>query len=140
MNIEVNWIAILLATLSTMIVGSLWYGPLFGKLWIKLANVKMDEMFSGAKAAITYFKVFLGALLTSIILAYVIALVHRGSGDSYFVDAVFVGLLLWAGFTATRIFTHDVFEGRPTQLTALTIAHELVTIVVMAVIIGLLPV
>ena len=44
-----------------------------------------------------------------------------------------------AGFTAARFITHDAFEGRPTSLTVLNIAHELVTLVVMAIIIGVWP-
>lgn len=140
MTIEVNWIAILLAAISSMIVGSLWYGPLFGKLWIRLANVKRDTNFTTQKAVLMYLKTFLSSLLTAVVLAYVIAMIHNGSTETYFVDAVFVGMMLWAGFTAARVFMHDMFEGRPTQLTALTIAHELVTILVMSAIIGLLPV
>lgn len=140
MNIEVNWIAIILAAISTMIVGSLWYGPLFGKIWARLAGTTPDPDFKGAKAALTYLKAFLSSLLTAVVLAYVVAMIHIGSTDTYFVDAIFVGLMLWAGFTAARIFMHDMFESRPTQLTALNIAHELVTIVVMAAIIGLFPV
>ncbi|TAL14849.1 DUF1761 domain-containing protein [Patescibacteria group bacterium] len=140
MSADINWIAIILAAISTMIVGSIWYGPLFGKLWAKLTGVKPDPDFRGGKAALQYIKAFLASLLTSIVLAYVIAIVHKNSTDSYFVDAIFVGLLLWGGFTAARIFMHDIFEGRPTQLTALNIAHELITIVVMSGIIGLLPV
>jgi hypothetical protein len=46
---------------------------------------------------------------------------------------------MWAGFTAARFITHDAFEGRPSSLTTLNIAHELVTVVVMAVIIGVWP-
>lgn len=41
---EVNLLAVLLATLASMIVGFLWYGPLFGKIWIKLSNHKESEM------------------------------------------------------------------------------------------------
>ena len=46
---------------------------------------------------------------------------------------------LWAGFTAARFITHDAFEGRPTSLTVLNIAHELVTVLIMALIIGVWP-
>ncbi|MDB5167479.1 MAG: hypothetical protein JWN26_624 [Candidatus Saccharibacteria bacterium] len=140
MTADVNWIAILLAAISTMIVGSIWYGPAFGKLWAKLAKVKKDPDFTSKKAAFLYIRAFLASLLTSIVLAYVIVVVHKNSTDSYLVDAVFVGLILWAGFTAARLFMHDIFEGRPSQLTALNAAHELVTIIVMSGIIGLLPV
>ncbi|MBK8887589.1 MAG: DUF1761 family protein [Saprospiraceae bacterium] len=30
-----NWLAILGSGLVPMAVGALWYGPLFGKLWMK---------------------------------------------------------------------------------------------------------
>jgi hypothetical protein len=46
---------------------------------------------------------------------------------------------LWAGFTAARFITHDAFEGRPTSLTVLNIGHELVTVLIMALIIGVWP-
>ena len=53
--------------------------------------------------------------------------------------ALLTALILWAGLTAARFITHDAFEGRPWSLTVLNIAHELVTIVVMAIIIGVWP-
>ena len=48
-------------------------------------------------------------------------------------------VILWAGFTAARFITHDAFEGRPSSLTVLNIAHELVTVLIMAIIIGVWP-
>jgi len=43
------------------------------------------------------------------------------------------------GEARERFITHDAFEGRPSSLTVLNIAHELVTVVVMALIIGVWP-
>ena len=60
-------------------------------------------------------------------------------GGNYLVMAITTGLMLWAGFTAARFITHDAFEGRPTALTTLNIAHELVTVVIMGVLIGVWP-
>ena len=41
---EINYWAVLLATISTMVVGSVWYTPkVFGTRWAKLANVDMDR-------------------------------------------------------------------------------------------------
>jgi hypothetical protein len=60
-------------------------------------------------------------------------------GGSYLGIALLTGVLLWAGFTAARFITHDAFEGRPAGLTILNIAHELVTVVIMALIIGVWP-
>lgn len=58
---------------------------------------------------------------------------------SFFVNTLFASVILWAGFTAARFITHDQFDGQPNGLTVLNISHEPVTLVVMAVIIGVWP-
>jgi hypothetical protein len=54
-------------------------------------------------------------------------------------NALLTTLILWAGFTAARFVTHDQFDKRPWQLTVLNCTHELVTLMVMALIIGAWP-
>ncbi len=40
---EINWIAIVLATLSTLIVGFIWYNPkVFGTIWMKESGIKRE--------------------------------------------------------------------------------------------------
>lgn len=135
---EINYWAVVLAMLSSMVVGSLWYTPkLFGTRWAKLANV---DMTGSARSAVW-------PIITTVIVSFITAWVLAGASaiawhfyeGSFFLGTVVTGVLLWAGFTAARFITHDAFEGRPTQLTTLNIAHELVTIVIMAVIIGVWP-
>ena len=36
MQISINWWAVLVAGVVYMVVGMVWYGPLFGKLWKSL--------------------------------------------------------------------------------------------------------
>lgn len=57
----------------------------------------------------------------------------------YLLAALFTAVILWAGFTAARFITNDAFEGRPSSLTVLNIGHELVTLVIMGLIIGVWP-
>ena len=137
--IELNWIAIVLAALSTMVVGSLWYGPLFGKVWTKLAKVKTDPNFGPAQAVPLYLTAFIGSMITAIVLAVSAFVAHDFYGGSFLWVTVVVGAVLWLGFTAARVNMHDSFEGRPKELTMLTVVHELVTILIMAVIIGVWP-
>lgn len=139
MDIELNWIAILLAGLSTMVVGSVWYGPLFGKLWEKLAKIKRDPNFGGAKMAIMYIGAFLTSFITAIVMAAIVFVVYQFFGGNYLLVSVATTAALWLGFTAARIHMHDSFEGRPKQLTSLTLSHEFVTLIIMAVIIGVWP-
>jgi len=34
--IEVNYLAVFIATIASFVFGWLWYGPLFGKAWMRM--------------------------------------------------------------------------------------------------------
>ncbi len=135
---EINYIAVVLATLSSMIVGSIWYTPkVFGNYWMKQADITPS---GDAKDAIRPIVV---TLIVSFVTAWVLAgaafISYSFYGGSFLVNTLLTGVILWAGFTAARFITHDQFDKRTTGLTVLNIAHELVTISVMALIIGVWP-
>jgi len=139
MSIEINLWGVLLAAVSSMVVGSVWYMPaVFGKAWAKLAGVKLENMGKGKPGDMiwTYGSVFVASLVTAYILAAVTFLAQQFTGDSYMQDALTVSLWLWLGFTAARFYVHDTFEMRRKKLTLLNAAHELVTVLVMALILG----
>lgn len=137
MNVDVNWLAVVLATISSMVVGSIWYSPkVFGSTWMKLAKINFDP--AKRKEA---WKPILLTLVVSFITAYVLAhvafLSNQFFGNSFLQDSLSTAFWMWLGFTAARFITHDAFEGRPARLTALNVSHELVTILIMGLIIGL---
>ncbi|WP_447587076.1 DUF1761 domain-containing protein [Microbacterium lacticum] len=116
---EINYWAVLIATMAAIVIGSIWYTPkVFGDRWKRWADVKDPQTTTEAWLPI----------LVSIVLAFLLAWVLAGSvaiawhfyGGSYFSSATVTGLTLWAGFTAGRLITHEVFVGRPSQLTILT--------------------
>lgn len=134
---EINYWAVLIATASSMVVGSIWYArAVFGNRWAKLANVDMDKPGNATWAIITTVIV---SFITAWVLAGAVSIAWHFYEGSYFWASVVTAVALWAGFTAARLITHDAFEGRSTKLTTLNIAHELVTILVMAIIIGVWP-
>ena len=137
MDVQVNWLAVVLATVSTMVVGSVWYTPkVFGKKWEKLAKIDPKHRAKPAQAiGITVVVSFISAY----VLAHVAYLANNFFGNSFLVDAVTTAFWVWLGFTAARFITHDAFENRPWQLTLMNVAHELVTFIVMGLVIGLLP-
>jgi hypothetical protein len=42
MPVHVNWLAILVAALAGFGVGAIWFGPLFGKAWMREAAVTAE--------------------------------------------------------------------------------------------------
>lgn len=136
---EVNLWAVLLATASTMVVGSIWYSPrVLGTRWMALAAIDRDRVAS--RGVIPIVLTVVVSFVTAWVLAGATWIAHSFYDDAFLTDALVTGAFLWVGFTAARMITHDAFEARPTVLTAMNIAHELVTVLVMALVIGLVGV
>ncbi len=131
---EINLWAVLAATVSTMVVGSIWYArPVFGNWWMKQARVE-----PGGSAVVPILTTLVVSFISSVVLAGAISIVYVFyDKQNFLLDAILTALIFWAGFTAARIITHDAFENRPRLLTLLTISHELVTFLVMGLVIGL---
>jgi len=141
MDVIINYWAVLAAAAASMVVGAVWYSPgVLGKTWMRLAKVKPDSKISNTQTTIMYGGTFVASVVTAYVLAHVAFLSNQFFDNSFLQDTLSTAFWLWLGFTAARIFVHDTFEGRRKKLTLLTAGHELVTIMVMALIIGLLPV
>jgi hypothetical protein len=133
----INYIAVLLAAVSSVIVGSIWYAkPVFGKRWMRLSGVTDETMLKNPVLLLVI--TFVVSSLTALVLAGVTWIATDYEGN-FLLVAILTGAILWIGFTAARLLTHDLFERRPSSLTVLNMAHELVTILVMALIIGVWP-
>ena len=139
LDVEVNGIAVALATIWAMIIGSVWYAPpVFGNLWMKLAKIDRKKAEKAGWRPIII--AVLVSAVTATVLAYFTYVMHLFYNGSFFEDALKTAFWLWLAFTAARIITHDVFESRPVRLTLMNIAHELATLLGMAAIIGLMGV
>jgi hypothetical protein len=137
MEVHVNYLAVLLAAASSMVIGSIWYArPVLGNTWIKLVKLDNKKMNTGAAQSMII------AAVLSLVMAYVLAhlayLAHYFFRNSFLQDAVSTAFWVWLGVAFTRVLTHDSFEQRPIKLTAINLANMLVTMLAMGVIIGLL--
>lgn len=139
MDVEISAYGVILAMLSSMVVGSIWYArSVFGNAWIKLAKIDMKKDKGSVAKPIVITAIV--SLITAYVLAHVAYLSNQFFHHTFLQDALSTAFWVWLGFTAARIITHDVFEGRPTKLTALTVSHEFVTIMLMGLMIGLVGV
>jgi hypothetical protein len=139
MEVDINYLAVFLAGASTMVVGAIWYSKsVFGTVWSKLAKVDLSKPPKAGKMAWLMSTTFLASVLTAYILAHVTALSAAFFDKTFLEAALTTGFWLWLGLVATRVYVHDAFEGRRKKLTLLTVSHELVTIMVMALVIGLM--
>lgn len=137
MDVQINVWAVVLAALSSMVVGSVWYAKgVFGTAWGELAKVNLNRKVEASEMTLLLGGAFIASFVTAYVLAHVTYLAHTFFQNDFMQDALATGFWVWLGFVATRLYVHDSFEGRRKLLTILNVSQELVTIMVMALIIG----
>lgn len=135
-DVDINWFAVILAGLSSFLVGGIWYSKwLFGDRWARLAGLTQEKVEKGAPVALAVSGVM--SILAAYVVAYVAGLIELNSGDGDMVSALGSAFWLWLGISATTIITHDAFDQKPIALTAMTLGNRLLTLLLMGVIIGL---
>ena len=131
----INYLAVLAAAVASIVLGFLWYGPLFGKQWIKLMNFdkkKMSEMKNKGMGK-TYVIMVVGTLVTSYVLAHFVDYLDATN----VAGALTAAFWIWLGFIATVMLGSVLWEGKPWKLYFLNVAYYLINLAVMAVVLAL---
>ena len=42
--VHINYFAVLACAILSMVIGAIWYGPLFGRIWSKMSGVDPDDL------------------------------------------------------------------------------------------------
>lgn len=122
-----NWQGIVLATIASMAIGTLWYSKLmFGVQWQKLAKLKDSDMKKGMA------KAMLVMLVMALVSAFVLERFLVISNPEDILSAIKVAIWLWLGFVLTYTVGNAVFEKRPMQLAAINLGNQLITLCIMA--------
>jgi hypothetical protein len=126
-----NWWAVIIATVISFFVGWIWYGPLFGKTWMRLNKIKMSEKPKGMG------KMMLLSFIGTLITATVISILINNLGVSGAVEGFRLVFYLWLGFiAATTLLGSVLWDGKPWGLFVLNGAYWFVNLMVMAAIIS----
>lgn len=128
----INILAVVLAALGFMVVGFLWYGPLFGKTWMKLHGWT-EEDFKGTNMTMVMVQGVLNALITAVGMA----LVFHWLGVESIGRAVHVAFVLWIAFSATTQALAYIYERQKLGLTLIHFGNQLVGFMVSAIILAL---
>jgi hypothetical protein len=121
---DINYVAVLVAGLLSMVIGFIWYGPLFSKPWMKENGFKMEDLKQGPGAG--YAIAVFGSLLQAYVLAHFIDYV----GADTIVRGLQTGLWIWLGFLATAFAVNYLFAQRTPRLWAIDSGYFLVLLLV----------
>jgi hypothetical protein len=130
MDVQLNIWAVLMAAISTFLIGGLWYSPaLFGKAWMR-ENGFTEESLKGGNMV----RIFGLAFVLGVIAAVNLAMFMGPESDPAM--GALWGFLAGFGWVATFVGTHYLFERRSLTLFLINAGYSVVALTVMGVILA----
>lgn len=127
--VNLNWWAVLVATVLGFLLGGLWYGPLFGKAWLKAVGKTEDEL---GKPGVAMGLSFIAQVVSAVGLACLVqALNLNGLGDG-----IMIGALIGVAFIATAMGSDMAFSGAKPSLWMIQSGYRICYMVIMGVVLA----
>ena len=124
---NLNWLAIIVAALSTFLIGGLWYS-IFEKPWMAANNFSNEDL-KKRKMPIVFGLSFFFAFLMSLNLAMFI-------GKENLAYGTIAGFLTGSGWVALGIAIIALFENRPLKYVLINGGYMIVSFTLMGAILG----
>jgi hypothetical protein len=129
-TIAINHFAVIVASALAFVLGSLWYGPLFGKAWLRETGISAETAASGNKG-----KIFGLAFVWTLVMAYNLAF-FLGQPTIDVKQGVMYGFATGFGWIAMAIFIVGLFERRSATLMLINGGYMTVALTMMGAVIA----
>ena len=137
MDIVINYYAVIAATVVAMALGTLWYGPLFGKSWMRMMGFtpeSMKAMKLSPGAAMGLMLVL--SLLMNYVLAHAILFGIAYTGIEGIVGGMMGAFYYWLGFIVPLTASPFLWENKSWKLWAFNALYYLITLLAAGAILG----
>ena len=131
-DVAINWLAVLLATVVCFVLGALWFGPLFGKPWMRSLGMDPAAMKQTPPKG-------LGRILgISFVLEWVMAmcLAYFIGSETDAVHGALYGFLTGLPWVAFAITVNSLYESKPMAYIFITGGYWTVSFTLMGLILG----
>ena len=129
-ELTVNWIAVIAASIISFLIGFIWFGVLFMDRWSKL--VGLPKNFKEPHPIRTMFIGFFVTLLS----VYILALFIVNTGSTTAIGGMTIGLLIWLGCSIAANAGPVLWEKKPIGLLWLGLPYELINLLLAGGILG----
>ncbi|MGH2399718.1 MAG: DUF1761 domain-containing protein [bacterium] len=126
-QVDVNYLAVIVAAVLQMVLGFLWYGPLFGKQWMGFMKITPAQISQQGGMTRTY----AWSAVMSLITAYVLSLLVDYMGARTVGAGIAAGFWPWLGFVVPVTASGLLYENRPFGLWVLNAGYQLVSLALM---------
>lgn len=129
---SINVWAVLLAALSAFVVGWLWYGPLFGKQWMKLNGFTEEMLREGGGMSMPL--IMIVNYIATALAAFAIAMFIGSEADMHF--GIFAGFMIALFWIGTSRLNDVLYERKPFKLYLINVGYYLVIYIIMGAVLG----
>lgn len=130
-----NYLAVLVAALASFAVGGLWHSQVgFGKQWQRMMGFNEESI---KKMPLTPTQAMIMGFIATLLFAYVLAQFVVLVGATSVALSLQLGFWVWLGFVVVTLANGWLWEGKPLKLFLFNCAYQLVSIEVMALLLGL---
>lgn len=130
-NIDINWLAVIVAALTSFVVGGLWYSPLLlGKAW-QAENKLSDEQIQGGNKARIFGFTFLWSVVMAANLAFFV------SGVETLGEVLFYAFAAGFGWVSLGLFVIGLFELKTTRYMLINAGYQTISFLLMGLVLGL---
>ncbi|MES2668286.1 MAG: DUF1761 domain-containing protein [Patescibacteria group bacterium] len=139
MEVEINYLAVLLATAASVVLGFIWFGPLFGKQWMRLIGVAMPgEITKAMKRSMmrSYAMVAISSFVMAAVLAHALFYISEFTGVYDVATSVTTALWAWLGFVVPATLGAVLWEDKPWKYWFITAGFWLVALIAAGVILA----
>jgi hypothetical protein len=141
-QIHLNWLAVVTSVVASFAIGSLWYGPLFGKIWARAMGFGEDMKPTGAEIARGSLINLVGTFLMAYVLAHDVSVWrpstwNAGADRAAHVYGFFAGLFVWLGFVVPILLNGIAFERRSWKVFAIGAGFQFLSLQAMGLILSL---
>ena len=128
---NVNYWAVLASALSAFVVGWIWYGPLFGKTWMKLNGFTEEELKEGN---ISMPVMMLINYIATALAAFAIAIFIGAEANVGF--GILAGVMIAIFWVGTNRLNDVLYERKPWGLYFIHVGYNLIIYAIIGAILG----
>lgn len=136
--LSINWFAVIVCVLVSMVSGSLWYNPktFFPVWWQGIGKTEKDAP-GTSNMNVTWGLTLLASFVQAVAMAFMVkAMGGMMSGGVDALTGAGTGFMLWLGFIAPTYLVNKLFAGHGLKVWAIEAGNHLVNLVLFGVILG----
>jgi hypothetical protein len=136
---SINWLAVVVCVIVSMVSGSLWYNPktFFPVWWKGIGKTENDTPgMAGPAMGMVWALTILSSFVQAVFMALMVNAMGSITGGVTLISGVTTGLIIWLGFIAPTYLVNKLFAGQSLKIWAIEVGNHLVNFLLFGAILG----